>query len=61
MKTKTYYHIIEESFGLFGWHGYRDTFEEAYAEAKRLSMLFHDCFFYVEELHTKNEPNYINC
>lgn len=61
MKTKTHYHVIESSRGLFGWHGCYDTLQEAEQEAKRLEGFFSDCEFYVEAWPTNNEPNYINC
>ena len=60
MKTKTYYHVIEQNHDLIGWQGVYTTLDEAEKRCARLQDLFPNPYFYVHADSSKREPNFIN-
>jgi hypothetical protein len=60
MKSKIYYHVIEDcGYGKIGSHGYYATNEEAQKQADRLQEMFERNFFYVHPSPSKREPEFI--
>ena len=54
---KTYWHVLEDSgYGDIGHQGVYDTAEEAQAEADRLSDMFPNSSFYIEDSDSEAEP-----
>jgi hypothetical protein len=59
MKTKTYFHVIEQgNYGNIASHGFHTKLEDAQREVNRLQDFFPDLHFYVFPDSSKKEPNF---